>query len=153
MPGATDSTAHAWQAHVRCASQHAVPTCVYAGLRVLVVDDDPLCLKITEQMLKRCNYEGAGIGWSAVRPAVSSCAVRVVHALPSLLTVALAGTMCWTCYCFDPQQQQQQQQPQAKQPTLCCPIHNVALAARYNQETVPWVGSAFTHVLLFLCCM
>lgn len=29
-----------------------------AGLRVLVVDDDPLCLKIIEQMLKRCNYEG-----------------------------------------------------------------------------------------------
>lgn len=29
-----------------------------AGLKVLVVDDDPLCLKIIEQMLKRCNYEG-----------------------------------------------------------------------------------------------
>jgi two-component response regulator (ARR-B family) len=28
------------------------------GLRVLVVDDDPLCLKVIEQMLKRCNYEG-----------------------------------------------------------------------------------------------
>lgn len=29
------------------------------GLRVLVVDDDPLCLKIVEKMLKRCQYEGA----------------------------------------------------------------------------------------------
>jgi CheY-like chemotaxis protein len=29
-----------------------------AGLRVLVVDDDPLCLKIIAQMLKRCDYEG-----------------------------------------------------------------------------------------------
>lgn len=28
------------------------------GLRVLVVDDDPLCLKVIEQMLRRCNYEG-----------------------------------------------------------------------------------------------
>eukprot|EP00775_Hariotina_reticulata_P011505 gene11505-11648_t len=28
-----------------------------AGLRVLVVDDDPLCLKIIAQMLKRCDYE------------------------------------------------------------------------------------------------
>lgn len=27
-----------------------------AGLRVLVVDDDPLCLLIVEKMLKRCNY-------------------------------------------------------------------------------------------------
>ena len=29
------------------------------GLRVLAVDDDPLCLKVVEQMLRRCNYEGA----------------------------------------------------------------------------------------------
>jgi hypothetical protein len=31
------------------------------GLRVLVVDDDPLCLKVIEQMLRRCNYEGTSI--------------------------------------------------------------------------------------------
>lgn len=31
-----------------------------AGLRVLAVDDDPLCLKVIEQMLKRCSYEGVG---------------------------------------------------------------------------------------------
>jgi two-component response regulator (ARR-B family) len=29
-----------------------------AGLRVLVVDDDPTWLKILEKMLKRCSYEG-----------------------------------------------------------------------------------------------
>lgn len=29
------------------------------GLRVLVVDDDPLCLRIVDKMLKRCQYEGA----------------------------------------------------------------------------------------------
>ncbi|KAK9815462.1 hypothetical protein WJX72_004023 [[Myrmecia] bisecta] len=27
-----------------------------AGLKVLVVDDDPLCLKVVEHMLRRCNY-------------------------------------------------------------------------------------------------
>ena len=28
------------------------------GLRVLVVDDDVICLKILEQMLRRCSYNG-----------------------------------------------------------------------------------------------
>ncbi|XP_011087104.1 two-component response regulator ORR26 [Sesamum indicum] len=28
-----------------------------AGLRVLVVEDDPTCLKIVEKMLKKCNYD------------------------------------------------------------------------------------------------
>lgn len=30
-----------------------------AGLRVLVVDDDPTCLMILEKMLRTCLYEGA----------------------------------------------------------------------------------------------
>ena len=30
-----------------------------AGLRVLVVDDDLLCLKVVEKMLKTCGYTGA----------------------------------------------------------------------------------------------
>ncbi len=30
-----------------------------AGLKVLVVDDDALCLKVVEHMLRRCNYIGA----------------------------------------------------------------------------------------------
>ena len=29
-----------------------------AGLRVLVVDDDPTCLRILEKMLRNCLYEG-----------------------------------------------------------------------------------------------
>ena len=37
-----------------------------AGLRVLVVDDDPLCLRIVEKMLKRCQYEGAFRRTSAI---------------------------------------------------------------------------------------
>jgi hypothetical protein len=48
-------------------------TCVYAGLRVLVVDDDPLCLKITEQMLKRCNYEGAGLHIACQASSIKLC--------------------------------------------------------------------------------
>ena len=31
-----------------------------AGLRVLVVDDDLLCLKVVEKMLKTCKYKGEG---------------------------------------------------------------------------------------------
>lgn len=31
-----------------------------AGLRVLVVDDDPTCLRILEKMLRNCHYEGIG---------------------------------------------------------------------------------------------
>lgn len=34
-----------------------------AGLRVLVVDDDPLCLRVVEAMLKRCSYEGKLAAW------------------------------------------------------------------------------------------
>lgn len=29
-----------------------------AGMRVLVVDDDPTCLRILEKMLRNCHYEG-----------------------------------------------------------------------------------------------
>ena len=32
-----------------------------SGLRIMAVDDDPLCLKVVEQMLKRCDYKGAAI--------------------------------------------------------------------------------------------
>lgn len=32
-----------------------------SGLRVLLVDDDPLCLMIVEKMLRRCDYSGASI--------------------------------------------------------------------------------------------
>lgn len=32
-----------------------------AGLRVLVVDDDPICLKIIEKMLTTCKYKGKDV--------------------------------------------------------------------------------------------
>ena len=35
------------------------PADLPTDLRVLVVDDDPLCLMIVAKMLRRCNYEGA----------------------------------------------------------------------------------------------
>jgi CheY-like chemotaxis protein len=41
----------------------AGPGFTTSGLRVLVCDDDPLCLKIVEHMLRRCNYEGALRVW------------------------------------------------------------------------------------------
>lgn len=28
------------------------------GMRVLAVDDDPLCLKVLESLLRRCQYHG-----------------------------------------------------------------------------------------------
>lgn len=36
-----------------------------AGLRVLVVDDDKLCLKVISRMLQQCSYEGAYLFRSA----------------------------------------------------------------------------------------
>lgn len=33
-----------------------------AGLKVLVVDDDPMCLKVVSAMLKRCSYQGTLAG-------------------------------------------------------------------------------------------
>lgn len=42
-----------------CKSEATVVTDHFpVGLRVLVVDDDVVCLRIIEQMLRRCNYSG-----------------------------------------------------------------------------------------------
>lgn len=48
----TASSSGAWK------SADAVPDQFPAGLRVLVVDDDPTCLMILEKMLRTCLYEG-----------------------------------------------------------------------------------------------
>lgn len=37
----------------------SVPDQFPAGLRVLVVDDDPTCLIILEKMLRNCSYDGS----------------------------------------------------------------------------------------------
>lgn len=36
----------------------AAPAEFPAGLRVLLVDDDPTCLKILDRMLRKCLYNG-----------------------------------------------------------------------------------------------
>lgn len=56
--------------------------CFPAGLRVLVVDDDPTWLKILEKMLKRCNYEGSfftpcPVEMQLISPFVFVCALFV----------------------------------------------------------------------------
>lgn len=48
----TASSSGAWK------SADAVSDQFPAGLRVLVVDDDPTCLMILEKMLRTCLYEG-----------------------------------------------------------------------------------------------
>ena len=48
----TASSSGAWK------SGDTVPDQFPAGLRVLVVDDDPTCLMILEKMLRTCLYEG-----------------------------------------------------------------------------------------------
>ena len=48
----TASSSAAWKAG------DVVPDQFPAGLRVLLVDDDPTCLMILEKMLRTCFYEG-----------------------------------------------------------------------------------------------
>ncbi|XP_024986154.1 two-component response regulator ARR2-like isoform X2 [Cynara cardunculus var. scolymus] len=67
MPGSSSAS---WKS--AAASAVGVPDQFPAGLRVLVVDDDPTCLMILEKMLKNCNYEAticnrAEIGLSFLR--------------------------------------------------------------------------------------
>ncbi|KAK1429695.1 hypothetical protein QVD17_11910 [Tagetes erecta] len=54
MPG---SNCASWKSAGAGAGVGSVPDKFPAGLRVLVVDDDPTCLVILEKMLKKCNYE------------------------------------------------------------------------------------------------
>ncbi|KAL4592373.1 hypothetical protein LXL04_005365 [Taraxacum kok-saghyz] len=69
MPG---SSCASWKSVGAGAGAGHVPDQFPAGLRVLVVDDDPTCLMILEKMLKNCNYEAticnrAEIGLSLLR--------------------------------------------------------------------------------------
>nr|XP_043609482.1 two-component response regulator ARR2-like isoform X2 [Erigeron canadensis] len=51
------SSGTSWKSAGAGAGDGGVPDQFPAGLRVLVVDDDPTCLMILETMLRRCNYE------------------------------------------------------------------------------------------------
>jgi two-component response regulator (ARR-B family) len=44
----------------QAAEQQGKAVAFPAGLRVLLVDDDPVCLMVIGQMLRACQYEG---GW------------------------------------------------------------------------------------------
>ncbi|KAL8226997.1 hypothetical protein R6Q57_016829 [Mikania cordata] len=62
----------------KAAGAGSVPDKFPAGLRVLVVDDDPTCLMIIEKMMKKCNYEAiicnkAEIGLSLLRENKNRC--------------------------------------------------------------------------------
>ena len=57
--GSTMSTPSSSSSPLKSAAGDAVSDQFPAGLRVLVVDDDPTCLMILEKMLKACLYEGA----------------------------------------------------------------------------------------------
>lgn len=61
-----------------------------AGLRVLVVDDDPTWLKILEKMLKKCSYEGAN----------PLCFFATVPELLNILCVGFTLALCRLCGFF-----------------------------------------------------
>ena len=62
-----------------------------AFVQVLVVDDDPMCLKVVSAMLQRCNYEGmcggsAGAGGGRQPP--------VLLGMPTILGSHWAAPVC-----------------------------------------------------------
>ena len=67
------------------------------GMRVLAVDDDPVCLKVLETLLRRCQYHGENLFLSSaaqgydfvclaavrcVRPSQFSCIIIFIRILP-----------------------------------------------------------------------
>ena len=61
-----------------------------SGLKVMVVDDDPLCLKVVEHMLRRCSYTGiqrlglTSLDWCHASSA--SCIILAVTTCPNGVT-------------------------------------------------------------------
>ncbi|CAK9137365.1 unnamed protein product [Ilex paraguariensis] len=65
-----------------------------AGLRVLVVDDDPTWLKILEKMLKKCSYEEE----KTVKHFVESLETQYFHKY-SIVVISLSNPSCSTFLC------------------------------------------------------
>jgi CheY-like chemotaxis protein len=74
----------------QAAEQQGKAVAFPAGLRVLLVDDDPVCLMVIGQMLRACQYEG---GWGVLCASVThrySCAWHGSY---------LPIVMCAVCTC------------------------------------------------------
>lgn len=77
-------------------AEGAFPT----GLKVMVVDDDPLCLKVIEKMLLVCKYQGVqgwggGMGivaWMSRTPAVFSPTVTTCQSSTHALEILREGS-------------------------------------------------------------
>jgi CheY-like chemotaxis protein len=63
-----------------------------AGLKVLVVDDDPLCLKVVEHMLRRCNYQG--LATLSSRATIGTVACSPLRSLMSDGFILLCALCC-----------------------------------------------------------
>jgi CheY-like chemotaxis protein len=61
------------------------------GLRVLVADDDTLCLKVVAAMLSKCNYEGETLGVLAQRGGASGPNEPALPLHPAVTTATTAA--------------------------------------------------------------
>jgi hypothetical protein len=68
-------------------------------LQVLVVDDDPMCLKVVSAMLQRCHYEGGEEGGRrGGGPPLGACRGRLPHGLfPCPAAAGRAGPASHFC--------------------------------------------------------
>jgi CheY-like chemotaxis protein len=53
------------------------------GMRVLAVDDDPVCLKVLETLLRRCHYHG--------EPRFATCSAPFTFDLPTVTSSSSAN--------------------------------------------------------------
>jgi hypothetical protein len=62
------------------------------GMRVLAVDDDPVCLKVLETLLRRCQYHGGHsclASSTSIHPPIPLLLLHIIIYLP-LSTLSLA---------------------------------------------------------------
>ena len=57
-----------------------------SGLKVMVVDDDPLCLKVVEHMLKRCSYTGMLLATERSATCLQYCGIAECTKMPAVTT-------------------------------------------------------------------
>jgi hypothetical protein len=60
------------------------------GMRVLAVDDDPVCLKVLETLLRRCQYHGGHSLPSFIHPSIHpQCVITVIYDYLPLIRLSL----------------------------------------------------------------